>query len=101
MARKKDRLASLLSLNAGFFFFVRSQTLKTGKMTRANQTKTFLPAFCKEGFSQDALGEQGLRKSALLIHGMTGTPVEMRGLATHLSSKGFASEVPLLSGHGG
>lgn len=37
----------------------------------------------------------------LLIHGLTGTPIEMRPLAKHLKKLGYRVEVPMLSGHGG
>lgn len=37
---------------------------------------------------------------ALLVHGFTGTPNEMRPIATALSSAGFGSIGPLLHGHG-
>jgi carboxylesterase len=37
---------------------------------------------------------------ALLLHGFTGTPHSMRGLAEALAAAGFAVELPLLPGHG-
>lgn len=37
---------------------------------------------------------------ALVVHGFTGTPHSMRGLANALASAGFAVELPLLPGHG-
>lgn len=36
----------------------------------------------------------------VLIHGVTGTPTEMRPLARHLQRLGYRVEVPLLAGHG-
>ena len=36
----------------------------------------------------------------LLIHGLTGTPVEMKPLAKYLKHLGYRVEVPLLAGHG-
>jgi carboxylesterase len=37
---------------------------------------------------------------ALVLHGFTGTPQSMRGLAEALAAAGFAVELPLLPGHG-
>jgi carboxylesterase len=37
---------------------------------------------------------------ALVLHGFTGNPASMRGLAGALAAAGFAVEVPLLPGHG-
>jgi carboxylesterase len=37
---------------------------------------------------------------ALVLHGFTGTPQSMRGLASALAGAGFAVELPLLPGHG-
>jgi len=41
------------------------------------------------------------RPGVLLVHGLTGVPSEMRPVARHLSSLGYAVETPLLPGHGG
>ena len=41
-----------------------------------------------------------LPKTALLVHGMTGAPGEMKFLAKHLHRRGFSVEAPLLAGHG-
>jgi carboxylesterase len=38
--------------------------------------------------------------AVLLIHGFTGTPDCMRGLANHLNKSGFTVHAPLLPGHG-
>ena len=38
--------------------------------------------------------------AALLVHGFTGTPYEMRPVGEHLASRGIASEAILLRGHG-
>jgi carboxylesterase len=38
---------------------------------------------------------------ALLVHGLTGMPSEMRPVARHLSALGYAVDTPLLPGHGG
>jgi carboxylesterase len=37
---------------------------------------------------------------AVVIHGFTGNPASMRGVATALAGKGFHIEMPLLPGHG-
>src|SRR5687767_11596486 len=37
---------------------------------------------------------------ALVLHGFTGNPQSMRGLAEALAGAGFAVELPLLPGHG-
>jgi len=37
---------------------------------------------------------------ALVLHGFTGSPQSMRGLATAFSAAGFTVELPLLPGHG-
>src|SRR5439155_10238383 len=37
---------------------------------------------------------------ALVVHGFTGNPQSMRGLAAALAGEGFAVELPLLPGHG-
>ncbi len=36
----------------------------------------------------------------LLIHGLTGMPLEMRPIAKHLKKLGYLVEVPLIAGHG-
>ena len=43
----------------------------------------------------------GDRRGALLVHGYTGTPFEMRPLGEHLAKRGFSVAAPLLAGHGG
>ncbi len=37
---------------------------------------------------------------ALVLHGFTGNPASMRGIATALAAAGFTVELPLLPGHG-
>ena len=37
---------------------------------------------------------------ALVLHGFTGTPQSMRGLAEAFAAAGYAVELPLLPGHG-
>ncbi len=43
---------------------------------------------------------EGSRVGALLIHGLTGMPNEMKPLAQTLEQSGFTVEVPMLAGHG-
>jgi carboxylesterase len=42
----------------------------------------------------------GGRHGALVLHGFTGSPYSMRGLATALAGAGFTVELPRLPGHG-
>lgn len=42
----------------------------------------------------------GDRRGALVLHGFTGNPQSMRGLAVALADAGFTVELPLLPGHG-
>ena len=37
---------------------------------------------------------------AILVHGFTGSPYDMKELAEFLVSKGISVKVPLLAGHG-
>jgi carboxylesterase len=41
------------------------------------------------------------RSAVLLLHGLTGSPVEMHPLARLLNRQGFTVHAPLLAGHGG
>jgi len=55
---------------------------------------------------QQCLGSNGffLKKgedAVLLVHGLTGTPAEMRAIANQLAKDGFSVMCPLLSGHCG
>ncbi len=43
---------------------------------------------------------EGGRQGALLLHGLTATPVEVRALAEHLHQQGWSVRGPLLPGHG-
>lgn len=43
-------------------------------------------------------GENG--RAALLIHGWTSTPYEVRRLGTYLNENGYTASAPILSGHG-
>jgi carboxylesterase len=43
---------------------------------------------------------EGGPHGALVVHGFTGTPQSMRGLATAFAEAGFAVELPRLPGHG-
>ncbi len=47
------------------------------------------------------LSYRGGETGALLVHGFSGTPGEMRPLADYLVARGYAVEAPLLAGHGG
>lgn len=51
-------------------------------------------------YDQPGFGENG-RVGFLLIHGLGGTPVELRFIAQGLTRAGFAVYCPLLEGHGG
>src|SRR5580704_3141489 len=42
----------------------------------------------------------GDNRGALVLHGFTGNPQSMRGLAVALADAGFTVEMPLLPGHG-
>ena len=42
----------------------------------------------------------GDTRGALVLHGFTGNPQSMRGLAVALADAGFTVEMPLLPGHG-
>src|SRR5438105_1727687 len=42
-----------------------------------------------------------VKTGVLLLHGLTGTPAEMRPVAKHLKSIGCEVETPCLPGHGG
>ncbi len=46
-----------------------------------------------------SLGPTVAERGALLVHGFTGSPFEMRLLGEHLAARGFAVEGPLLPGH--
>ena len=47
----------------------------------------------------ESFSEAGVA-SVLLLHGLTGTPSEMRPVARHLSRLGYTVETPMLAGHG-
>jgi carboxylesterase len=49
-----------------------------------------------QGFAHAGDGDVG----ALLLHGLTGAPTEMRLLADHLHARGVTVHAPLLPGHG-
>lgn len=51
-------------------------------------------------FNRDGSGRNG-RIGFLLIHGLGGTPVELRFVAQGLNRAGFTVHCPLLTGHGG
>ena len=63
------------------------------------KTRGAIPAVtvpCDNGFSLN--GTNGC--TVILIHGLTGTPNEMRFLATYLNRKGYAVVCPRLANHG-
>ncbi len=51
-------------------------------------------------YDQPGFGENG-RVGFLLVHGLGGTPIELRFVAQGLTRAGFAVYCPLLEGHGG
>ncbi|MGI8686081.1 MAG: alpha/beta hydrolase [Acidimicrobiales bacterium] len=53
-----------------------------------------------EARDSGALSAGGGPDGVLLLHGITGTPASVGGLACALAEAGFAVEVPLLPGHG-
>lgn len=40
------------------------------------------------------------KEAVLLIHGLTGTPTEMRPISKHLQNLGYTVDAPMLAGHG-
>lgn len=48
----------------------------------------------------EPMSVDGGPNGALLIHGFTGNPGSMRGIAEALAAEGFSVELPLLPGHG-
>jgi carboxylesterase len=48
-----------------------------------------------------SLGPEHALRGALVVHGFTGTPFEVRGLGEALAARGFAVEGPRLAGHAG
>lgn len=48
----------------------------------------------------EAFSAEGDQRGALILHGFTGTPQSMRGLAEAFVASGFSVEQPLLPGHG-
>jgi carboxylesterase len=50
--------------------------------------------------SAEAFSAPGGPHGALVVHGFTGNPSSMRGVAEALAAAGFAVELPLLPGHG-
>lgn len=65
--------------------------------TSDNTSKTVAERFV---YDQPGTGENG-RIGFLLIHGLGGTPVELRFVAQGLTRAGFSVYCPLLEGHGG
>jgi carboxylesterase len=50
--------------------------------------------------ARPAPGARGVARAALILHGFSGTPFEVRPIATHLAAHGYAVSAPLLAGHG-
>src|SRR5438445_1896995 len=48
-----------------------------------------------------SLGPERAKQGALVVHGFTGTPFEVRLLGEALAGRGFAVEGPVLAGHAG
>ncbi|MDR3591704.1 MAG: alpha/beta fold hydrolase [Negativicutes bacterium] len=51
--------------------------------------------------SRDAIELAGGKAGVVLIHGLTGSPFELKYLAGQLNRAGFSVKVPCLAGHGG
>lgn len=51
-------------------------------------------------FELAAANVDGADVGALLLHGFSGSPTEIRGLAEHIAARGIAVHAPLLPGHG-
>src|SRR5581483_10301797 len=64
--------------------------------TRMNRASEVAAAEDAAPFS---LGPATAQAGALLVHGFTGSPFEMRLLGEHLAARGLAVEGPLLPGH--
>lgn len=52
------------------------------------------------GRDAEAFSAAGGNDGVLVLHGFTGSPYSVRGLAECLANRGYAVEVPLLPGHG-
>src|SRR5947209_11197227 len=50
--------------------------------------------------SKSPISIAGDGRGVLCLHGLTGTPFEVRPLAEALGTAGYTVEVPLLAGHG-
>ena len=59
-----------------------------------------LPGLVPETASRMALSVPGGPHGALVLHGFTGDPGSMRGVAAAMAKAGFAVELPRLPGHG-
>jgi carboxylesterase len=58
------------------------------------------PAAPRPRPSAEPFAAEGGPHGALVLHGFTGNPSSMRGVADALAAAGFAVELPLLPGHG-
>jgi carboxylesterase len=59
-----------------------------------------MPDASPERPSAEPFSAEGGPHGALVLHGFTGNPSSMRGVADALAAAGFAVELPLLPGHG-
>lgn len=59
-----------------------------------------MPGLVPQTTSREPLSVPGGPHGALVLHGFTGDPGSMRGIAAALAEAGFAVELPLLPGHG-
>jgi carboxylesterase len=66
------------------------------------QSRDYMEAFRRAfaGPEHRPFHRKGERRAALLLHGLVGTPAEMRPLAEQLHQMGWTVDVPLLPGHG-
>lgn len=55
----------------------------------------------EESFVERGSLPAGVRVGAVLLHGLTGMPSEMRPVARYLNKLGIESDAPTLAGHGG
>ena len=69
-------------------------------MIKLKRIKLNCPQNIMEGAGPFTLSARGSKKAALLLHGLTGTPSEMRYLGERLNKEGYHVFAPLHPGHG-
>jgi carboxylesterase len=69
-------------------------------MIKLKRIKLDCPEKIMEGAGPFQLPAKGSKKAALLLHGLTGTPSEMRYLGERLNEEGYHVFAPLHPGHG-